>query len=171
MVNVRVGGADTRHMAMLDLTGPDVLVVDDQADIREVLRLALKREGLTSELDGDSAHALRRVAEATPRCVVLDVMMPGLDGFTFLDSLHRDPQLRGIPVIFLSGNRRERDYVRGLELGAVDYVSKPFDPVDLAKRVREVIEMSPDERRECRDARLQQALVLQQVEEAFTRRR
>ena len=158
-------------MATLDLTGPDVLVVDDQPDIREILRLAFKREGLTVDLDGDARHALQRVAEVSPRCVVLDVMMPGLDGFEFLEAMRRDANLREIPVVFVSGNKRERDYVRGLELGAVDYVSKPFDPLDLARRVREVVNMNSDERRQCREARLQQALILQQVEEAFARRR
>ena len=158
-------------MATVDLTSPDVLVVDDQADIREVLRLGFKREGLSTHLEDDSTTALAQVATLQPRCVVLDVNMPGLDGFEFIEAMRRDESLRQIPVVFVSGNRRERDFVRGLELGAVDYVTKPFSPLDLAKRVREVIEMSVAERRECREARLQQALVLQQVEEAFARRR
>ena len=158
-------------MGIPDVTRPDVLVVDDQPDIREVLRLAFKREGLTVESEGDSKQALARVAELKPRCVVLDVMMPDLDGFGFIEALRREPELRSIPVIFLSGKRQERDFVKGLEAGAVDYATKPFDPIELAARVREVIDMSPAERGECRQARLQQAQLLQQVEDAFARRR
>lgn len=158
-------------MAIPEATRPDVLVVDDQPDIREVLRLAFKREGLTVELEENSKHALARAAELAPRCVVLDVMMPDLDGFGFLEAFRRIPELRAIPVVFLSGKRRERDFVKGLELGAVDYATKPFDPLELAKRVREVIDMRPDEREQCREARLQQAHLLQQVEDAFARRR
>lgn len=158
-------------MGIPEGTRPDVLVVDDQPDIREVLRLAFKREGLTVELEENSKHALGRAAELAPRCVVLDVMMPDLDGFGFLEAFRRNPQLRAIPVVFLSGRRRERDFVKGLELGAVDYATKPFDPLELAKRVREVIDMGPEDREQCRQARLQQAQLLQQVEDAFARRR
>ena len=158
-------------MGTPDVTRPDVLVVDDQPDIREVLRLAFKREGLTVELEESSKRALNRAAEMVPRCVVLDVMMPDLDGFGFLEALRRNSELRAIPVIFLSGKRRERDFVKGLELGAVDYATKPFDPIELASRVREVIDMSAEERERCREDRLQQAHLLQQVEDAFARRR
>jgi two-component system OmpR family response regulator len=111
-----------------------VLVVDDDAHIREVARFALARAGHTVELAGDGAAAAERIARGGLALVVLDILMPELDGL----SLCR--QLRGrLPIVFLSSRGEEADRVLGLELGADDYLTKPFSPRELVARVAAVL--------------------------------
>ncbi|MEO7731569.1 MAG: response regulator transcription factor [Kofleriaceae bacterium] len=111
-----------------------VLVVDDDAHIREVARFALARAGHVVELAGDGAAAAERIERGGLELVVLDVLMPELDGL----SLCR--QLRGrVPIVFLSSRAEESDRVLGLDLGADDYVTKPFSPRELVARVAAVL--------------------------------
>ena len=111
-----------------------LLVVDDDAHIREVARFALARAGHTVELAGDGAAAAERLARGGVDLVVLDILMPELDGL----SLCR--QLRGrVPIVFLSSRAEEADRVLGLELGADDYLTKPFSPRELLARVAAVL--------------------------------
>jgi two-component system OmpR family response regulator len=111
-----------------------VLVVDDDAHIREVARFALARAGHTVELAGDGAAAAERIARGGIALVVLDILMPELDGL----SLCR--QLRGrVPIVFLSSRGEEADRVLGLDLGADDYLTKPFSPRELVARVAAVL--------------------------------
>jgi len=111
-----------------------VLVVDDDAHIREVARFALARAGHTVELAGDGAAAADRIARGGVALVVLDVLMPELDGL----SLCR--RLRGqVPIVMLSSRGEETDRVLGLELGADDYLAKPFSPRELVARVAAVL--------------------------------
>jgi two-component system OmpR family response regulator len=111
-----------------------LLVVDDDAHIREVARFALARAGHTVELAGDGAAAAERLARGGVDLVVLDILMPELDGL----SLCR--QLRGrVPIVFLSSRTEEADRVLGLELGADDYLTKPFSPRELVARVAAVL--------------------------------
>jgi two-component system OmpR family response regulator len=111
-----------------------VLVVDDDAHIREVARFALARAGHAVELAGDGAAAAERIARGGVELVVLDVLMPELDGL----SLCR--QLAGkVPIVFLSSRGEEADRVLGLDLGADDYLTKPFSPRELVSRVAAVL--------------------------------
>jgi two-component system OmpR family response regulator len=111
-----------------------LLVVDDDAHIREVARFALARAGHAVELAGDGAAAADRLARGGVDLVVLDILMPELDGL----SLCR--QLRGrVPIVFLSSRTEEADRVLGLELGADDYLTKPFSPRELVARVAAVL--------------------------------
>jgi two-component system OmpR family response regulator len=111
-----------------------VLVVDDDAHIREVARFALARAGHAVELAGDGAAAAERIERGGLELVVLDILMPELDGL----SLCR--QLRGhVPIVFLSSRAEESDRVLGLDLGADDYVTKPFSPRELVARVAAVL--------------------------------
>ncbi|HEX3483226.1 MAG TPA: response regulator transcription factor [Kofleriaceae bacterium] len=113
---------------------PAVLVVDDDAHIREVARFALARAGYAVELAGDGAAAADRIARGGVALVVLDVLMPELDGL----SLCR--RLRGqVPIVMLSSRGEETDRVLGLELGADDYLAKPFSPRELVARVAAVL--------------------------------
>ncbi|MDB4955730.1 MAG: two-component system response regulator CreB [Myxococcales bacterium] len=111
-----------------------VLVVDDDAHIREVARFALVRAGHSVELAGDGASAADRIDRGGLDLVVLDVLMPELDGLTLCR------QLRGrVPIVFLSSRGEEADRVLGLDLGADDYVTKPFSPRELVSRVAAVL--------------------------------
>lgn len=111
-----------------------VLVVDDDAHIREVARFALARAGHAVELAGDGAAAAERIERGGLELVVLDILMPELDGL----SLCR--QLRGrVPIVFLSSRAEEADRVLGLDLGADDYLTKPFSPRELVARVAAVL--------------------------------
>jgi two-component system, OmpR family, response regulator len=117
-----------------------LLVVDDDAHIREVARFALARAGHTVELVGDGAAAAERLARGGIHLVVLDILMPELDGL----SLCRE--LRGrVPIVFLSSRTEEADRVLGLELGADDYLTKPFSPRELVARVAAVLRRTASE--------------------------
>jgi two-component system OmpR family response regulator len=112
-----------------------VLVVDDDAHIREVARFALARAGHAVELASDGAAAYDRVHRGGIELIVLDVLMPELDGFALCRAL-RDQRL---PIVFLSSRGDEADRVLGLDLGADDYVTKPFSPRELVARVGAVL--------------------------------
>jgi two-component system OmpR family response regulator len=113
---------------------PAVLVVDDDAHIREVARFALARAGHAVELAGDGAAAAERIARGGVALVVLDILMPELDGLTLCR------QLRGrVAIVLLSSRGEEADRVLGLDLGADDYVTKPFSPRELVARVAAVL--------------------------------
>jgi len=122
--------------------GPTVLVVDDDAFIRRPLELILRAEGFEALTAVDGDDCLDRVERADPDLIILDVMMPGRDGFEVCRLLKQDPRHCAIPIILLSARGRPRDRDRGLALGAADYVTKPYSPTDLVRKVRELIEMS-----------------------------
>jgi two-component system OmpR family response regulator len=115
---------------------PKILVVDDDPHIRSVLVFALGREGFGTVEAGDGAVALAAVARERPDLVLLDIAMPELDGTEVCRRLRRDGDL---PVIFLSSRDEELDRVLGLELGADDYVVKPFSPREVVARVKAVL--------------------------------
>ena len=113
-----------------------VLVVDDHDMVREVVIRYLEREGFEVEQATDGESALEMLDARPPDLVVLDIMLPGVDGFTVLTELRKTSQ---IPVILLTARSEETDRIVGLELGADDYVVKPFSPRELAARVRSVL--------------------------------
>jgi DNA-binding response OmpR family regulator len=120
-------------------TAPTVLVVDDEPMVREVVSTYLQRDGLVVHEAADGAAALEWLADHRPDLVVLDIMLPGTDGLTILRRLRAEGQ---VPVILLTARADEVDRVVGLELGADDYVVKPFSPRELAARVRNVLRRS-----------------------------
>jgi two-component system OmpR family response regulator len=113
-----------------------ILVVDDEAHIRDVVRYALEREGHTVVTAGDGEAALARVREGGVDLVVLDVVMPELDGLAVCRRIREE---RALPIVFLSSRGEEVDRINGLELGGDDYVVKPFSPRELATRVKAVL--------------------------------
>lgn len=117
-----------------------VLLVDDERTIRTICRVNLEGDGMAVLEAGDGAEALELVRKERPSLVLLDVMMPHLDGWTAADRLHRDPETREIPVVFLSARAAEEDRLRAQQLGAVGYVVKPFDPLELGRVVRDVLD-------------------------------
>ncbi len=113
-----------------------ILVVDDEAHIRDVVRYALEREGHRVVTAGDGEEALTRVREGGVDLVVLDVVMPELDGLSVCRRIRAE---HALPIVFLSSRGEEFDRINGLELGGDDYVAKPFSPRELATRVKAVL--------------------------------
>jgi len=113
-----------------------ILVVDDEANIRELVRLYLEKEGFAVELAADGAAALARVRETPPALVVLDLMMPGLDGFEVCRAIRRQFD---VPIVMLTARNEDIDKIVGLELGADDYITKPFNPRELVARVKAIL--------------------------------
>ena len=116
-----------------------VLVIDDEAPIRLLCRVNLEAEGMHVLEAGDGPAGLEEARSSNPDVILLDVMMPGLDGWAVAEQLVEDATTKDIPIVFLTARAELRDRARGLELGGVDYVTKPFNPVELASLVRELL--------------------------------
>ncbi len=115
-----------------------IYIVDDEEDIVELLKFHLKREGYDVEASLDGTDAVRTIPRKKPDLVLLDRMLPGMDGLEVCRLLKKDDQTSGIPVIMVTAKGEESDIVAGLELGAVDYITKPFSIKVLIARVRTV---------------------------------
>lgn len=113
-----------------------ILVVDDEEPIQELIRFNLEKEGYQVVTAYDGAEALKSVAEKHPDLVVLDIMLPGLNGLEVCKALRQDPKFRDLPVIMLTAKGEEIDKVIGLEIGADDYITKPFSHRELLARIR-----------------------------------
>ncbi|MGB2953146.1 MAG: response regulator [Gaiellaceae bacterium] len=116
-----------------------VLVIDDEAPIRLLCRVNLEAEGMEVVEAGDGRSGLEQARETSPDVILLDVMMPGLDGWQVAEELLAGDQTRTIPIVFLTARAEVRDRARGLDVGGVDYVTKPFNPVELAPLVRDLL--------------------------------
>jgi two-component system phosphate regulon response regulator PhoB len=117
-----------------------LLLAEDDPDIQLVARLALKKAGFDVTIAGNGAQALVRVAERRPDVILLDWMMPEVDGLETCARLKADPATRDVPVIFLTARSQETEIRRGLQLGAIGYITKPFDALDLGRQVRELLD-------------------------------
>jgi DNA-binding response OmpR family regulator len=115
-----------------------VLVVEDEPDVAEMMRYNLGKEGYEVRLAVNGTDALRQVKEARPDVILLDIMVPQLNGWEICRRLKQAPETASIPVIMVTGRVEEGDKVLGFELGADDYVTKPFSPRELVARVRAV---------------------------------
>jgi DNA-binding response OmpR family regulator len=120
-------------------TPKKILVVDDEATIREVVSRYLAREGFQVQEAADGFEALDAIKDTPPDLIVLDLMLPGLDGLTLTQHLRQD---REIPIIMLTAKGEPSDRIRGLDLGADDYITKPFSPQEVVSRVRAVLRRS-----------------------------
>lgn len=118
-----------------------ILIVDDQPNLRWMVKTNLARHGFDVVEAADGEEALRKVASESPDLLILDVMMPRMDGFAVLEQLQQVPGTRDIPVIFLTAKASERDRIHGLALGAHDYISKPFSLQELYLRVARLLEV------------------------------
>lgn len=125
------------------MTGKRVLVVDDDAKTVELVKLYLKRDGYRVLTAYDGIEALRLAREGHPDLIVLDLMLPGIDGLEVCRTLRAESD---VPVIMLTAKTTDQDKLTGLDLGADDYVTKPFSPRELAARVRAVLRRLPGER-------------------------
>jgi DNA-binding response OmpR family regulator len=118
---------------------PKVLVVDDEPDAIELIAFNLKGAGLDVISAADGSEALKKAAQHSPNLIVLDVMIPEVDGLEVCKVLRRDPKTSAIPILMLTAKAAEIDRVLGLELGADDYVTKPFSPRELVLRVKRLL--------------------------------
>ncbi len=113
-----------------------ILVVDDEKNILELVRFNLEREGFQVLTALDGAGGLESARKEQPDLIVLDVMLPGMNGLEICQELHREPVTKKIPVIMLSARAEEVDRILGLEMGADDYITKPFSPRELVARIK-----------------------------------
>ena len=116
-----------------------VLVIDDEAPIRLLCRVNLEAEGMEVIEAADGPSGLERARAEAPDVILLDVMMPGLDGWRVAEELLDNSGTENIPIVFLTARAELRDRARGIDLGGVDYVTKPFNPVELAPLVRDLL--------------------------------
>ena len=116
-----------------------ILVVEDEESIRTLITLNLQAAGYTVEEAKDGTQALEKIKSVKPDLVLLDWMLPGLDGLDVLRSLKADPAFATLPVIMLTAKSEEHDIVLGLEMGAADYITKPFSNKVLVARIRAIL--------------------------------
>jgi two-component system phosphate regulon response regulator PhoB len=119
--------------------GLEVLLAEDDPDIQLVARLSLRKAGFTVRVVGNGAAVLAEVARSQPDVVLLDWMMPEMDGFEACAKLKANPLTAGIPVIFLTAKSQESEIARGVALGAHGYITKPFDALALGRQVQELL--------------------------------
>jgi len=118
---------------------PKILVVDDEPDALELIEVNLKGAGFDVLTAANGRQALEKARATLPALILLDVMLPEVDGLEVCKSLRRDPQTASIPIIMLTARAAEIDRVVGLELGADDYITKPFSPRELILRVKNLL--------------------------------
>jgi len=116
-----------------------ILVVEDENDLQDLLRFNLERDGFEVETAASGERALELIRTQSPDLVLLDLMLPGVDGLTVCRNLRNDPETAKVPVVMLTAKGEETDVVVGLELGADDYVTKPFSPRVLLARIKAVL--------------------------------
>ncbi|OTA21383.1 two component transcriptional regulator [Xenorhabdus beddingii] len=116
-----------------------ILVVEDEVPIREMVCFVLEQNGYQTVEAGDYDSAIKRLSEPYPDLVLLDWMLPGGSGIQLIKQIRRDSNTRAIPVIMVTARTEEEDRVRGLDVGADDYITKPFSPKELIARVKAVL--------------------------------
>jgi two-component system alkaline phosphatase synthesis response regulator PhoP len=124
---------------LIELNNKKVLVVDDEPDIREIISFNLVKEGYEIETAKNGSEALSKVSSFKPDLVVLDIMMPGMDGVEVCRTIRANPSHNDMLIIFLTALSDEASQIRGLETGADDYVSKPISPKVLVSRVNAIL--------------------------------
>jgi two-component system alkaline phosphatase synthesis response regulator PhoP len=117
-----------------------VLVIDDEAPIRLLCRVNLEAEGMDVVEAADGPSGLEKARAEAPDVILLDVMMPGLDGWRVAEQLLDDPLTNRIPIVFLTARAEFRDRAKGLDIGGVDYITKPFNPLELAPLVQDLLD-------------------------------
>src|SRR6267378_2448640 len=142
-----------------------VLVIDDEAPIRLLCRVNLEAEGMSVIEAADGPSGVEKARDEKPDVILLDVMMPGLDGWRVAALLLEDDRTTRIPIIFLTARAEFRDRARGLDIGGVDYVTKPFNPLELAPLVRQLLaRIERGERDELRGEKLAELRSLMEID-------
>lgn len=120
-------------------TPKHILVVDDEADLVELVSYNLKKEGFFMDSASDGESALKKIKKGTYDLLILDLMLPGMQGIELCRIVRNDPKNSALPIIMLTAKGEEIDRILGLEMGADDYITKPFSPRELAARVKAVL--------------------------------
>jgi two-component system alkaline phosphatase synthesis response regulator PhoP len=142
-----------------------VLVIDDEAPIRLLCRVNLEAEGMDVIEAPDGPSGVDKARDERPDVILLDVMMPGLDGWRVAEQLFKDDRTIGIPIVVLTARAEFRDRARGLDIGGVDYVTKPFNPLELAPLVQSLLDrLDRGERDELRAEKLLELRALMESE-------
>jgi two-component system alkaline phosphatase synthesis response regulator PhoP len=128
-----------------------VLIVDDEEDIADLLTYNLVREGFAAIAAHDGETALRMIKKETPNLVLLDLMLPGMNGLDVCKSVRRNPEAARLPIIMLTAKSDEIDKVTGLELGADDYMTKPFGVKELIARIRSILRRTHGQEKDISD--------------------
>jgi two-component system alkaline phosphatase synthesis response regulator PhoP len=122
---------------------PKVLVIEDEPDILEVIQYNLEREGYKVVVCRNGEQGLSRIRTDNPDLVILDLMLPGMDGVEVCRQVKADPVTRAIPIVMVTAKSEESDIVLGLGIGADDYITKPFSPRELVARIKVVLRRGP----------------------------
>jgi DNA-binding response OmpR family regulator len=122
---------------------PSILLVDDEGDVLDLLAVVFEREGFRTFVAPDGPTALSLAYDERPDMILLDIMMPEMDGWQVLRALKVDGRTRGIPVAMVSARTEGRDKIIGLQEGAVGYIDKPFSPAAVVAHVRAILEKRP----------------------------
>ena len=149
----------------------ELLVVDDDPDIRMLVSFALEDSGHTVRTAQDGESAVAALEQKAPDAMVLDVMMPGMDGFGVLRAMRQKGIAPKTRVVILTCKTEERDHLRGWELGADEYLTKPFDPEALILCVKKLLAATAEELEAKRQAELEKAELLDRLEAAFSKSR
>ena len=131
-----------------------IFIIDDESDLTDLLRYQLKREGFKVEAKNDPFAALSAARDFGPDLIVLDVMMPDLDGYQLLRMFRSDNLLSEIPVVMLTARAGVEDRIKGLESGADDYLGKPFDAKELVLRIRAILKRVKEQPKASSDGRI-----------------
>jgi DNA-binding response OmpR family regulator len=142
-----------------------ILVVEDEQPIRKLIDLNLRLENHEVITAADGLEALQQASGGQPDLVILDIMLPGLDGWEVLKRLRQDPTFQNIPVVVLTALVQDADIIRGWQLGADEYITKPFSPVALVKTVQMVLDRTPEERKARREREVVRAQLLRNLRE------
>ena len=129
----------------MDGERPVVLVVDDEEDVVVLCRVNLEFEGYEVIEAGNGEDAIAKVREHRPDVVLLDVMLPRLDGWQVLAAIKADPELHDTPVVLLTARMQDDDQIRGWSAGAADYITKPYSPLTLSQVLQDVLATTPEE--------------------------
>ncbi len=128
------------------MAGSVVLVVDDSPTIRKIVEIALKRQGVEVISVPSGVIALAAIANTPPQLILLDIMLPKVNGYQICQIIRRNPEYKHIPVVMLSGKDGVFDKVRGRLVGATEYITKPFEPRDLLRVVRKYVALDAEVR-------------------------
>jgi CheY-like chemotaxis protein len=138
-----------------------VLVVDDEPDVLLLCRVNLEFEGYEVVEAADGEEAMQRLREQRFDVVLLDVMMPKMDGWQVLEAVKADPDLKDLPVVMLTAKVQDQDQIRGWSQGAADYITKPFSPLALSQVLQDVLATDPEEEERRRRMILEKLQLLQ----------
>ncbi|MEW8029796.1 MAG: phosphate regulon transcriptional regulator PhoB [Candidatus Thiodiazotropha sp.] len=121
------------------MTVPKILAVDDEPAVGEMLRFILEQDGFQADFVEDATQAINQIRKSKPDLILLDWMLPGMSGLELAGRLKKDRETASIPIIMLTAKGEEDDKVRGLDIGAEDYVTKPFSARELLARIRSIL--------------------------------